>query len=130
MNNQVRTYLNSGPKVRADGSVLHAHQLRFFVCPHSRAPQGKVIPDSVSWGGQSNGVFSAMSVDFMKPVVANVDALLKVGAPSPPLTPASSLTLQQTFLSSCRMAVSMSLSPKASSTLSASLLERAPGWRT
>ena len=70
--------------------------------------QGKVIPDSVSWGGQSNGVLcvpppsllhprtqgvaprlslppparvcsSAMSLDFMRPVVGRVDALLKVG---------------------------------------------------
>jgi serine carboxypeptidase 1 len=53
MNNQVRKYLNSGK-------------------------QGQVIPDSVSWGAQSNGVFSAMSGDFMKPVIHNVDALLKV----------------------------------------------------
>lgn len=54
MNNQVRKYLNSGK-------------------------QGQVIPDSVSWGAQSNGVFSAMSGDFMKPVIHNVDALLKDG---------------------------------------------------
>lgn len=48
-------------------------------CVFSPSPaQGKVIPDSVSWGGQSGGVFSAMSVDFMKPVVAKVDQLLQV----------------------------------------------------
>ena len=27
------------------------------------------IPDTVTWGGQSNDVFSAQSGDFMKPVI-------------------------------------------------------------
>jgi serine carboxypeptidase 1 len=42
-------------------------------------PNGKVVPDSVTWGGQSSAVFSALSNDFMRPVVANVDALLADG---------------------------------------------------
>jgi serine carboxypeptidase 1 len=36
----------------------------------------KVIPDHVSWGGQSARVFSALSGDFMNPVVSEVDYLL------------------------------------------------------
>lgn len=39
-----------------------------------------VIPASVSWGGQSDAVFSALSGDFMRPVVDVVDALLAGGA--------------------------------------------------
>lgn len=38
-----------------------------------------VIPPGVTWGGQSDAVFSAQSGDFMKPVVSTVDALLKDG---------------------------------------------------
>jgi hypothetical protein len=33
----------------------------------------------VSWGGQSDALFAALSVDFMKPVVDVVDALLMGG---------------------------------------------------
>ncbi|MGH0162190.1 UNVERIFIED_CONTAM: hypothetical protein FKN15_042427, partial [Acipenser sinensis] len=36
----------------------------------------KIIPDSVTWGGQSAEVFSSMSGDFMKPVIDIVDQLL------------------------------------------------------
>nr|WBW70140.1 venom protein [Lampona murina] len=34
------------------------------------------IPKNVTWGGQSNDVFEALSEDFMKPVVDSVDTLL------------------------------------------------------
>uniref|UniRef100_A0A8C8RAN1 Carboxypeptidase n=1 Tax=Pelusios castaneus TaxID=367368 RepID=A0A8C8RAN1_9SAUR len=36
----------------------------------------KIIPDHVTWGGQSGEVFSNMAGDFMKPVIDIVDALL------------------------------------------------------
>lgn len=39
----------------------------------------KIIPDNVTWGGQSGPVFSAQNIDFMKPVVDDVDTLLKNG---------------------------------------------------
>ena len=42
-------------------------------------PNGKIIPDSVTWGNQSGAVFSALSLDFMKPVTASLDALLNSG---------------------------------------------------
>ena len=42
-------------------------------------PAGKIIPDAVTWGGQSDKVFSALSLDFMKPVTASLDALLGSG---------------------------------------------------
>jgi serine carboxypeptidase 1 len=35
-----------------------------------------VIPANVTWGGQSGAVFAALSLDFMKPVWADVDAAL------------------------------------------------------
>jgi hypothetical protein len=38
-----------------------------------------VIPDNVTWGGQSDLVFSTLSLDFMKPVYAEVDAALSSG---------------------------------------------------
>lgn len=38
-----------------------------------------VIPANVTWGGQSSAVFSALSGDFMRPVVAEVDAALAGG---------------------------------------------------
>lgn len=37
---------------------------------------GKVIPDNVTFGAQGGAVFSALSGDFMRPVLADVDALL------------------------------------------------------
>ncbi|KAM8945736.1 retinoid-inducible serine carboxypeptidase [Pelodytes ibericus] len=37
----------------------------------------KIIPDDVTWGGQSQQVFSSMAGDFMKPVIDIVDELLK-----------------------------------------------------
>ena len=43
---------------------------------------GSVIPAQVQWGAQSNDVFSALSTDFMRPVVTgpnSVDALLAAG---------------------------------------------------
>ncbi|MEE6507014.1 hypothetical protein FKM82_007944 [Ascaphus truei] len=36
----------------------------------------KIIPDSVTWGGQSAEVFANMAGDFMKPVIDTVDELL------------------------------------------------------
>ncbi|XP_048847470.1 retinoid-inducible serine carboxypeptidase [Brienomyrus brachyistius] len=39
----------------------------------------KVIPQNVTWGGQSEAVFSYMAGDFMKPVVDIVDELLAAG---------------------------------------------------
>uniref|UniRef100_A0A8C6U5L3 Carboxypeptidase n=1 Tax=Neogobius melanostomus TaxID=47308 RepID=A0A8C6U5L3_9GOBI len=38
-----------------------------------------VIPENVTWGGQSNEVFSNMAGDFMRPVVDIVDQLLSAG---------------------------------------------------
>jgi len=38
--------------------------------------RGKVIPDSVQFGAQGGDVFSALSGDFMRPVLDDVDALL------------------------------------------------------
>ena len=35
-----------------------------------------IIPNNVTWGGQSNDVFSAQNVDFNKPVITSVDYLL------------------------------------------------------
>jgi len=37
----------------------------------------KIIPSNVTWGGQSNDVFNALSVDFMQSVVSTVDWLLQ-----------------------------------------------------
>lgn len=42
---------------------------------------GFSIPDGVSWGGQSGDVFSELSVDFMKPSIGQVEALLERGFP-------------------------------------------------
>jgi serine carboxypeptidase 1 len=42
-------------------------------------PAGVVIPANVTWGGQSSAVFSALSLDFMRPVTASLDALLSSG---------------------------------------------------
>ncbi|XP_002160212.1 retinoid-inducible serine carboxypeptidase [Hydra vulgaris] len=39
----------------------------------------RVIPDSVTWGGQSNDVFKYQSEDFMKPVIKAVDILISSG---------------------------------------------------
>ena len=41
--------------------------------------RGAVIPAGVTWGGQSDAVFSALSGDFMRPVVDVVDGLLASG---------------------------------------------------
>ncbi|KAJ6815247.1 serine carboxypeptidase-like 51 isoform X2 [Iris pallida] len=38
-----------------------------------------VIPKDVSWGGQSDQVFAALSGDFMKPRINEVDQLLSLG---------------------------------------------------
>jgi serine carboxypeptidase 1 len=39
----------------------------------------KIIPSNVTWGSQSDRVFSALSLDFMKPVYDEVDAVLAGG---------------------------------------------------
>ncbi|XP_010940511.1 serine carboxypeptidase-like 51 [Elaeis guineensis] len=39
----------------------------------------KIIPKSVSWGGQSNDVFDALVHDFVKPRISEVDELLSLG---------------------------------------------------
>ncbi|KAL8245900.1 hypothetical protein R6Q59_007116 [Mikania micrantha] len=39
----------------------------------------KIIPENVTWGGQSDSVFSAMESDFMKPRILEVDELLSKG---------------------------------------------------
>ncbi|KAK9690077.1 hypothetical protein RND81_09G103300 [Saponaria officinalis] len=39
----------------------------------------KIIPHNVTWGGQSDIVFSALESDFMKPRIAEVDELLWKG---------------------------------------------------
>ncbi|KAI7734316.1 hypothetical protein M8C21_006597 [Ambrosia artemisiifolia] len=39
----------------------------------------KIIPANVTWGGQSDAVFSAMEGDFMKPRIAEIDELLSKG---------------------------------------------------
>lgn len=39
----------------------------------------KIIPENVTWGGQSNDVFSVLAGDFMKPRINEVDELLAKG---------------------------------------------------
>ncbi|XP_057752760.1 serine carboxypeptidase-like 51 isoform X1 [Arachis stenosperma] len=39
----------------------------------------KIIPQNVSWGGQSDGVFTNLESDFMKPRINEVDQLLAKG---------------------------------------------------
>lgn len=39
----------------------------------------KIIPNNVTWGGQSYGVFDAMAGDFMRPRIDEVDQLLAKG---------------------------------------------------
>ncbi|KAK9939970.1 hypothetical protein M0R45_016649 [Rubus argutus] len=39
----------------------------------------KIIPNNVTWGGQSDGVFNAMAGDFMRPRIDEVDQLLAKG---------------------------------------------------
>ena len=38
-----------------------------------------IIPQNVTWGGQSDGVFKYQAEDFMKPVISDVSKLLKYG---------------------------------------------------
>lgn len=40
----------------------------------------KIIPENVTWGGQSNEVFTYLEGDFMKPRIDEVDQLLAKGA--------------------------------------------------
>jgi serine carboxypeptidase 1 len=50
-----------------------------FMNTNVRAMLDGLIPANVSWGGQSDAVFSALSGDFMKRVIGVVDNLLKDG---------------------------------------------------
>lgn len=38
-----------------------------------------IIPEGVTWGGQSARVFDALAADFMAPIIGVVDALLAAG---------------------------------------------------
>ncbi len=58
--------------------VWHADSLSALMNGPIRKKLG-VIPSNVSWGGQGGAVFQALSGDFMKPVYAEVDALIKGG---------------------------------------------------
>ena len=40
---------------------------------------GDVVPEHVTWGGQSQDVFDALAGDFMVAVIDAVDALLAAG---------------------------------------------------
>lgn len=40
-----------------------------------------LVPEGVTWGGQSARVFDALGADFMAPVIGVMDALLAAGAP-------------------------------------------------
>ena len=55
-------------------SYIMNHQVRDML-----NNQSVVIPSNVTWGGQSGPVFSAQNIDFMKPVVDDVDTLLANG---------------------------------------------------
>ncbi|KAM9780660.1 retinoid-inducible serine carboxypeptidase [Neosynchiropus ocellatus] len=57
---------------------LHGQSLSELMNGPIRKKLG-VIPHNVTWGGQSEDVFSYMSGDFMKPVVDIVDKLLSAG---------------------------------------------------
>ncbi|KAF5189258.1 Serine carboxypeptidase-like [Thalictrum thalictroides] len=41
--------------------------------------QLKIIPENITWGGQSDLVFSGLEADFMKPRIKEVDDLLAKG---------------------------------------------------
>ncbi|XP_077316824.1 retinoid-inducible serine carboxypeptidase isoform X2 [Lithobates pipiens] len=77
----------SPPKFQnqALGSLYRRHVLPLQADDLSELMNGpiraklKIIPDSVTWGGQAADVFSNMAGDFMKPVVSVVDDLLCVG---------------------------------------------------
>ncbi|PIO22778.1 hypothetical protein AB205_0100800, partial [Aquarana catesbeiana] len=67
------------------GSLYRRHMLPLQADNLSELMNGpiraklKIIPDSVTWGGQAMDVFSNMAGDFMKPVVSVVDDLLCAG---------------------------------------------------
>ncbi|CAI9617182.1 unnamed protein product [Staurois parvus] len=77
----------NSPKFRnvALGSLYWRHVLPLQADDLSELMNGpiraklKIIPDSVTWGGQAAEVFSNMAGDFMKPVVSVVDDLLCAG---------------------------------------------------
>ena len=55
--------------------IYHAKSLSDFMNTVIRKKLG-IIPDNVSWGGQSNLVFKYQSTEFMKPVTKQVSQLL------------------------------------------------------
>lgn len=67
------------------GSLFRRHLLPLQADELSELMNGpiraklKIIPDSVTWGGQAADVFVNMAGDFMKPVVSVVDELLCAG---------------------------------------------------
>uniref|UniRef100_A0A8C4SVM5 Carboxypeptidase n=1 Tax=Erpetoichthys calabaricus TaxID=27687 RepID=A0A8C4SVM5_ERPCA len=76
--NKKVSHMQNGPLV----SLFQRHVKRFQQQDLDQLMNGpirkklKIIPDSVTWGGQSGDVFMYMSEDFMKPVIDIVDQLL------------------------------------------------------
>ncbi|CAL0329048.1 unnamed protein product [Lupinus luteus] len=63
-------YLSSSPGGKVDLSELLNGPIKKKL---------KIIPENVTWGGQSNKVFSVLQGDFMKPRINEVDELLANG---------------------------------------------------
>ena len=57
----------------------HNDALAEFMNGDVRALLGDVVPGNVTWGGQSQEVFDALSGDFMVAVIDVVDELLAAG---------------------------------------------------
>ena len=55
-----------------------------------------IIPEGVSWGGQSDRVFKNLAGDFMVDSIAAVDAVLEAG--EPPRSMPTTLHLQNPWL--------------------------------
>ena len=81
-------HVNTGNNVqRARQRLLaryHNDELSDFMNGAVRKHVG-IIPEGVTWGGQSQRVFDALSGDFMVPAIGVVDALLAAGELSPDL---------------------------------------------
>eukprot|EP00483_Globobulimina_turgida_P002861 UN02866 len=65
-------------KCATNGGGVNSTQIN-YIMNHQIKQELGIIPNGVSWGGQSNAVFQAQRVDFMKPVVDDVSALLTKG---------------------------------------------------
>mmetsp|Transcript_10194 Transcript_10194/g.15452 ORF Transcript_10194/g.15452 Transcript_10194/m.15452 type:complete len:450 (+) Transcript_10194:28-1377(+) len=61
------------------GAGINETQIAVLMNTVVRDQLGGVVPSQVVWGGQSDDVFEAQSGDFMKPVVDDVNTLLKYG---------------------------------------------------